>query len=246
MRLEGKTAVITGGSSGIGLAAAQLFVEAGAEVAIIGRGQARLDNAIRCLGDRARAYAADVARPDAVAATMYEIGRQFDRVDILFANAGVSETPALDKLTEADFDALVGINLKGVVFAVRHALPLLRDGASIILTGSVAAGKGRPGGPLYAASKGAVRAFGRTLAMDTDLLARRIRINVVTPGATATPLTAAATSDREICGTVAAMIPMGRWGKPREVAEAALFLASDAASYITGAEITVDGGWAHA
>ena len=246
MRLTGTKAIITGGGSGIGLAAAKLFIEEGAEVALLGRRRARLDKAVQCLGDRARAFVADVARPETVEAAMREIGSQFGGVDILFANAGVSQTPPLNELTEADFDALIGINLKGVVFAVRHSLPLLNDNASIILTGSVAACKGRPGDPLYAASKGAVRAFGRTLAMDSHLLARRIRVNVITPGATATPLTEAATADPQVNEAIAAMIPMARWGEPREVAEAALFLASDASSYITGAEITVDGGWAHA
>jgi NAD(P)-dependent dehydrogenase (short-subunit alcohol dehydrogenase family) len=245
MRLKGKRAVITSGSSGIGLSTAKLFVDEGAEVAILGRNGARLDEAARTLGEAVVPVVTDVSRPDDVAAALRKAADCFGEIDILFLNAGVSEAPSIWALTEPEFDVLIGTNLKGVVFAVRHGLPLLSHGASIILTGSVAAQKGRPGDPLYAASKGAVRSFGRNLAMDDEVLARRIRVNVVTPGATATPMTAAATSDPEIRGAVAAMIPMRRWGEAREVAQAVLFLASDAASYITGSEITVDGGWAH-
>lgn len=166
-------------------------------------------------------------------------------LDVLVANAGVSGAPPIESTTEADYDALMDINVKGVVFSVVHALPLLRDRASIILTGSVAAGKGRPGDPLYVASKGAVCSFGRTLAMDEGILARHIRVNVLTLGATQTPLTQAATDDPVVKDYVAQMVPMGRWGDPREAAQAALFLASDASAYTTGAEITVDGGLAH-
>ncbi len=243
MRLKGKRAVITGGGSGIGLAAARLFVEEGATVAVLGRNQARLEEAARDLNGAAIPIAVDVSKPEEIAAAMSAIAARLGDIDVLFLNAGISETPPIGALTEPEFDALIGTNLKGVVFAVRYALPLLNVGASVILTGSVAAGKGRPGDPLYAASKGAVRSFGRTLAMDDEILSRRIRVNVVTPGATATPLTAAATSDAEIRDAVAAMIPMKRWAESREVAEAVVFLASDAASYITGTEIAVDGGW---
>jgi NAD(P)-dependent dehydrogenase (short-subunit alcohol dehydrogenase family) len=176
---------------------------------------------------------------------MARIAAHFGGIDILFANAGVSDVPSFAETTEAVFDAFIAINVKGVFFTAMHALPWLRDGASIILTGSVAARKGRPGDPLYAASKGAVRSFGRTLAMSEDLLARRIRVNVLTPGATRTPLTAMATDDPEVCDYIASMVPMGRWGEAREIAQAVRFLASDASSYITGEEITVDGGLAH-
>ncbi len=245
MKLAGKVAVVTGGSSGIGLETARLFLAEGAEVAILGRSQARLDEALTALGERATALQADVAKPDELAKAMRQINKQFGGLDILFANAGVSETPDLAETTEADFDAFMGINVKGVFFTVVHALPFLREGASVILTGSVAARKGRPGDPLYAASKGAVRSFGRTLAVTEEILARKIRVNVVTPGATKTPLTAPATDDPAVSEYIAAMVPMGRWGEAREVAEVVLFLASSASSYITGAEITVDGGLAH-
>jgi NAD(P)-dependent dehydrogenase (short-subunit alcohol dehydrogenase family) len=245
MNLQQKCAVVTGGSSGIGLAAARLLIEDGAKVAIIGRQQARLDEACASLGANAVAVAADVALPDVMAAAMRRIAEQFGGIDILFANAGVSETPPFAQTTEAEFDDFMDINVKGTFFTVVHALPYLRDGASVILTGSVAARKGRPGDPLYAASKGAVRSFGRTLAMSEEVLARRIRVNVLTPGATRTPLTEAATDDPEVRDYIAAMVPMGRWGEAREVAQAVRFLASDASSYMTGGELTVDGGLAH-
>jgi NAD(P)-dependent dehydrogenase (short-subunit alcohol dehydrogenase family) len=245
MRLKGKTAVITGGSSGIGLATAELFTAEGATVAIIGRDRLKLEDATRRLGAGAQGFVADVSALGSLEDAVRSAARTLGGIDILFANAGTSETPPLAELTESDFDLLIGSNFKGVVFTVRYALPFLREGASVILTGSVAARKGRPGDPLYAASKGAVRSFGRTLAMDEDLLAKRIRVNVITPGATATPLTKAATELPEYHDAVAAMVPMGRWGKPGEIAEGVLFLASDAASYVTGAELTLDGGLAH-
>lgn len=245
MRLAGKKAVITGGSSGIGLETARLFAAEGAMVAIIGRDAVRLDQAITALGPNVFAVRADVAHPPELAAAMEQIGARLGAVDILFANAGVSDAPPVADLTEAAFDAFMAVNVKGTIFTVSSALPLLRNGASIILTGSVAARKGRPGDPLYAASKGAVRSFGRTLAMDEALLARRIRVNVLTPGATVTPLTAVATDDPKVANYIADMVPMARWGRPEEVAQAALFLASDASSYTTGAEIAVDGGLAN-
>lgn len=245
MQTTRKDAVVSGGGSGIGLEVARLLIEDGARVAIIGREQARLDAACAALGTNALAVRADVARPDELAAAMNRIAEQFDGIDVLFANAGVSEVPPFAETTEAAFDAFMDINVKGVFFTVMHALPSLRDGASVILTGSVAARKGRPGDPLYAASKGAVRSLGRTLAVSDAFLARRIRVNVVTPGATRTPLTAAATEDVDVRDYVAAMVPMGRWGEACEVAQAVRFLASDASSYITGEEITVDGGLAH-
>lgn len=240
--LTGKRAVITGGSSGIGLAAARLFVAEGARVAIIGRNQARLDAALAELGPLTLAERADVARPGELALALRALGEQLGGIDILFVNAGISEAPALADASESSFDAIMSINVKGTVFTVVHALPWLTDGAAIVLTGSVAAHKGRPGDPIYAASKGAVRSFGRSLAVDEAILARRIRVNVLTPGATKTPLTQPATDDPRVHDYVAEMVPMGRWGEASEVAQAALFLASSASSYITGTELIVDGG----
>jgi NAD(P)-dependent dehydrogenase (short-subunit alcohol dehydrogenase family) len=245
MRLDGKRAVITGGSSGIGFEAAKLFIEQGARIALIARDRARLDSAVASLGTGVIGVAADISRPDALKLAITDIHNQLGGIDILFANAGVSETPPIAETSEQAFDDFMSINVKGTIFTLVHALPFLRDGASVILTGSVAARKGRPGDPLYAASKGAIRSFGRTLAMDGDVLARRIRVNVLTPGATATPLTREATGNPEVRAYIAEMVPMGRWGEACEIAQAALFLASDASSYITGSEITVDGGLAH-
>ena len=245
MRLNGKLAVITGGSSGIGFAAAKLFMDEGARVALIARDRARLDSALGRLGTGAIGMTADISQPDALKLAIASAQKELGGIDILFANAGVSETPPIAQTSEQAFDDFMGINVKGTIFTVIHALPFLREGASIILTGSVAARKGRPGDPLYAASKGAIRSFGRTLAMEDDVLARRIRVNVLTPGATATPLTQEATGNPEVHAYIAEMVPMGRWGEAREIAQAALFLASDASSYMTGSEITVDGGLAH-
>ena len=245
MKLSGKTALITGGSSGIGLETARLFIEEGSTVVILGRDQKRLASAVESLGTSAYGIAVDVAQPDALAAAIQQASRRLGGIDILFANAGVSETPPIAATTEAAFDAFMGVNVKGTVFTVVNALPLLRDGASIVLTGSVAARRGWPADPLYSASKGAIRSFGRALAMDADILSRLIRVNVVTPGATETNLAKAATEDPQVRQYVADQVPMKRWGKAREVAEAVLFLGSDAASYVTGSEITVDGGLAH-
>ncbi|WP_218626718.1 SDR family oxidoreductase [Caballeronia sp. dw_276] len=245
MRLNGKLAVITGGSSGIGFAAAKLFMDEGARVALIARDRARLDSALGRLGTGAIGMTADISQPDALKLAIASAQKELGGIDILFANAGVSETPPIAQTSEQAFDDFMGTNVKGTIFTVIHALPFLREGASIILTGSVAARKGRPGDPLYAASKGAIRSFGRTLAMEDDVLARRIRVNVLTPGATATPLTQEATGNPEVHAYIAEMVPMGRWGEAREIAQAALFLASDASSYMTGSEITVDGGLAH-
>ncbi|WP_020070566.1 SDR family NAD(P)-dependent oxidoreductase [Paraburkholderia caledonica] len=239
------SAVVVGGSSGIGLEAARLFVEEGAKVAIVGRQQHRLDKATAAFTGNIIAVSADVSRPDEINLAMQQIVDRTGPIDVLFVSAGVSDAPPFSQTTEAAFDHLIGINLKGTFFAVLHALPHLRDGASVILTGSVAGRKGRPGDPLYAASKGAVRSFGRTLATSEEILARRIRVNVLTPGPIVTPLTAEATEIPAVRDFIAEMVPLGRWGEAREVAQVVKFLASDASSYITGAEITVDGGLAH-
>ena len=245
MRLAGKRAVITGGSSGIGLRTAKLFIDNGARVVIMGRDPKRLALAVTALGAQANPIAVDVAHTQDLCNAMRQANEQLEGFDILFANAGVSRAPPIEETTEKDFDSLMNVNLKGTFFSTVYALPYLREGASIVLTGSVAGRKGRPGDPLYAASKGAVRSFGRTLAVDEGILKRNIRVNVVTPGATVTPLTHAATRDIEVRKFVADMVPMGRWGTSREVAKAVLFLGSDDSSYITGSEITVDGGLSH-
>lgn len=246
MRLAGKTAVVTGGSSGIGLASARLFIEEGAKVVILARTPARLDDAVAELGPNASGLPVDTSKTEPLAAAMKLAAERLGGgIDILFVNAASADAPPITDVTESAFDAFMDINLKGYVFSVVYALPALRDGATIVLTGSVAARRGWPGDPLYAASKGAIRSLGRALAVNDEFVARRIRVNVVTPGATITPLTEPATSNPDAFQMVADMVPMRRWGEASEVAEAVLFLASDASSYITGAEITVDGGLAH-
>jgi NAD(P)-dependent dehydrogenase (short-subunit alcohol dehydrogenase family) len=241
-KLEGKVAVVTGGSSGIGLATGRLLHAHGARVAIAGRNPEALAAAAAAIGGTTLAIPTDVARPEALRSLMNAVGAAHGRIDVLFANAGVSECPDLLDTGEAAFDSIVDINLKGVFYAFTHAFPWLADGASAIFTSSVANARGRPGDPLYAATKAAVRSFARTIAADPRVLEKRIRVNAVSPGAIRTPLTAAATGDAEASAWVESQVPMGRWGDAGEVARAVLFLASDDASYLTGGEISVDGG----
>ena len=237
-KLQGKVAVITGGNSGIGLAAARLFVEEGAHVFITGRRQKELDEAVRAIGRNVTGVQGDVAKLsdlDRLYETVKATGR---RIDIVFANAGFGEFLALGKITEEHFDRLFNTNVKGALFTVQKALPLLNDGASIILTGSVGSVKGTPGFWVYGATKAAIRNFVR--AWTLELKDRRIRSNVLSPGPTETPLV-----DRqppEAIARIVSTIPMGRMGSSQEIAKAALFLASDDSSFVTGIELFVDGG----
>jgi len=241
-KLDGKVAVVTGGSSGIGLAVARLFHEHGAQVVLAARGQAELNSARAIVGDGTLAIRTDVGNLTDVRALMKKVGETFGRIDVLFANAGISDCPDIFETDEGFFDHLFNVNLKGVFFTFTHAFPLLSERASVIFTSSVAQQLGRPGDPLYAASKAAVRSLGRTLAADERVLAKKIRINTISPGAISTPLTKSATTDPAIRAWVESQIPMGRWGEPDEVARSVLFLASDDASYLTGGEVAVDGG----
>lgn len=236
-RLSGKTAVITGGTTGIGLATAKLFVEEGAHVFITGRRQKELDAAVKEIGGAVTGVQGDVANL-ADLDRLYEIVGAKGRIDILFANAGVGEFSALDKITEAHFDKIFDINVKGALFTVQKALPLLNDGASIILTGSVAGVKGTPGFGVYGASKAAVRNMVR--GWTVELKDRRIRSNVISPGPVETPIFDSQPAD--IVAKLVSTIPMGRLGQADEVAKTALFLASDDSSFITGIELFVDGG----
>jgi NAD(P)-dependent dehydrogenase (short-subunit alcohol dehydrogenase family) len=236
-KLQGKVAVITGGSTGIGLATAKAFVAEGAHVFITGRRQKELDDAVNEIGHSVTAVQGDVADL-ADLDLLYEEVKTRGRIDIVFANAGLGEFAPLERVTEEHFDRIFDINVKGALFTVQKALPLLNDGGSIILTGSVASAKGTPEFAVYGASKAAVRNLVR--GWTVELKHRGIRSNVLSPGPIATPLVAA--QDQDTMEKIAATIPMGRMGQPEEVAKAALFLASDDSSFVTGIELFVDGG----
>jgi NAD(P)-dependent dehydrogenase (short-subunit alcohol dehydrogenase family) len=236
-KLQGKVAVITGGTAGIGLAVAKLFAAEGAYVFITGRRQRELDDAVREIGDNARGVRGDVANLGDLDHLYQTVGSR-GRVDIVVANAGLGEFVPLVAVTEEHFDKIFNVNVKGALFTVQKALPLLNDGGSIILVGSVASAKGTPAFAVYGASKAAVRNFVR--GWTVELKDRRIRSNVLSPGPIATPLSAA--QPRDTIGKMTSTIPMGRMGEPEEVAKAALFLASDDSSFVTGIELFVDGG----
>jgi len=246
-RLEGKVAVITGGNSGIGLATAQRFVEEGAYVFITGRRQGGLDAAVDQIGKNnvtgVQGDVSNLADLDRLYAT---VKAQKGHIDILFANAGIAELAPLGEISEAHFDKTFGINVKGLLFSVQKALPLFRDEGSIILNASVAASKGVGGMSVYNATKAAVRSFARTWTV--DLKQRRIRVNAISPGPIDTPgLNDIMDTDEQMGQFKASLIsgvPLGRMGSPDEIAKAALFLASDDSSFITGIELFVDGGMA--
>lgn len=243
-RLTGKVAVITGANSGIGLASARRFAAEGARVFMTGRRQSELDAAVADVGGTARGVQGDVAIP-ADLDRLYDIVRQeAGRIDILFANAGGGSFMALPDITEAHFERTFATNVKGTLFTVQKALPLLVDGASVVLTGSTAASGGTPAFSVYAASKAAIRSFARSWAV--DLAPRRIRVNVLVPGSTSTPglhgLSSTEDEGRQFVAAMEAATPLGRMADPDEIAAAALFLASDDSSYVTGSELFVDGG----
>src|SRR6266404_997361 len=236
-KLQGKVAVVTGGTTGIGLASAKLFVKEGAHVFITGRRQKELDEAVKAIGSNVTGVQGDVANL-ADLDRLYETVGKMGRIDIVFANAGVAEFAPLGSITEEHFDKLFNINVTGTLFTVQKALPLMNDGGSIILTGSVASVKGTPAFWVYGATKAAIRNFVR--AWTIELKDRRIRSNVLSPGPTETPQV-----DRqppEAIARILSTIPMGRMGSPEEIAKAALFLASDDSSFVTGIELFVDGG----
>jgi NAD(P)-dependent dehydrogenase (short-subunit alcohol dehydrogenase family) len=237
-KLEGKTAVITGGTEGIGLAIAKLFVKEGAYVFITGRRQRELDEAVRTIGNNVTGVQGDVAKMADLNRLYETIRRANGRIDIVVANAGIAEFVPVDKVTEEHFDKLFNVNVKGAVFTVQKALPFLVDGGSVILIGSVASVKGTSGFGVYAATKAALRSFARTWT--NDLKDRHIRSNVLSPGPIKTPL-----ADRQSPDAIARIVstvPMGRMGEPDEIAKAAVFLASGDSSFITGIELFADGG----
>ncbi len=236
-KLEGKIAVITGGTTGIGLASAQLFVKHGAYVFITGRRQKELDDAVKAIGKNVTGIQGDVAKLEDLD-RLYEAVKKKGKIDIVFANAGIGEAVPLTELTEEHFDRIFNINVRGVMFTVQKALPNMNDGGSIIITGSIAGVKGTPGFGVYGASKAAVRNLVRTWT--NELAGRRIRSNVISPGPIDTPILDGL--PKEMAEKMIASIPMGRVGTSEEVANAALFLASDDSSFTSGSEIYVDGG----
>ena len=245
-KLDGKIALVTGGNSGIGLATAKQFANEGAHVFVTGRRAAELDAAAKEIGGKVTAIQGDVAKPEDLDRLMDEIKRRAGRLDVLFANAGLARYGTLGAIEEELFDAIFDVNVKGVLFTVQKALPLMPDGASIILNASIVGSKGMPANSIYSASKAAVRSFARTWA--TDLKARRIRVNAVSPGTIDTPglndLLASSEVGEQRRKMISAAVPLGRFGKPEEIAKAVVFLASDDASYITATELFVDGGFA--
>jgi NAD(P)-dependent dehydrogenase (short-subunit alcohol dehydrogenase family) len=228
-----------GGSTGIGLAAAKEFVAQGAYVYITGRRQAELDKAVETIGSSATGIRADSASLSDLDKVYDQIKQEKGRVDIVFANAGVGAFAPLGAITEEHFDGIFDINVKGLVFSVQKALPLMADGGSIILNASITSIKGTPAFSIYSATKAAVRSFARSWTV--DLKDRRIRVNAVSPGPVGTPGLNGLVPE-ELHGQLVSTIPLGRLGRPEEVARTVAFLASDDASFISGAEIFVDGG----
>lgn len=240
-KLEGKVAVITGGSAGIGLGAAKGFAEEGAQVFITGRRQSELEKAVAEIGGNATAIQADAANLADID-RIYEIVRtKAGRIDVLLANVGIYEFGSLGEITEDHFDKTFDTNVRGLLFTVQKALPLLSTGSSVILTGSIASIKGSPAFSVYNASKAAIRSFARSWIV--DLKGRDIRVNVLSPGHTQTP-GLSVLLDETVRDGMNANVPLGRMGTPDDIAKAAVFLASDDSSYITGIELFVDGGLA--
>jgi len=242
-KLEGKIALVTGGNSGIGLATAKRFVNEGAHVFITGRRNPELAAAIKEIGRNATGVQGDVAKVGDLDRLFAQIKRETGKLDIVFANAGGAlPLSPLGEITEEHYDSLFNINVKGLLFTVQKALPLLPDGASIILNASIVATKGLPDWSVYSATKAAVRSFARTWT--TDLKARRIRVNAVSPGFTDTAPWHSTEAAEESMKTIYGSVPLGRFATPDEIAKAVVFLASDDSSYVTGTELFVDGGFA--
>jgi len=245
-RLEGKVAVVTGGNSGIGFATARRFAAEGAHVFITGRRQNELDAAVKQIGRQATGVQGDVANLTDLDRLYAAVKQQQGRIDILFANAGGGALAPLGAITEEHFDKTFGVNVKGLLFTVQKALPLFRDGGSIILNASITASKGMEAFSVYSATKAAVRSFARCWTV--DLKNRRIRVNAISPGPIDTPgyknLGLTEEQMEEFKKNVVTTVPMGRMGDLDEIAKAALFLASDDSSYVTGIELFVDGGMA--
>src|SRR3982074_2137787 len=245
-RLEGKVALITGGNSGIGLATAKQFVNEGAYVFITGRRDPELAAATKEIGRNVTGVQGDVSNLGDLDRLFAHIKREKGKLDIVFANAGIGKYAPFGTITEEFYESIFNINVKGLLFTVQKALPLLPDGASVILNASIVASKGFSSNSVYSATKAAVRSFARTWT--TDLKERRIRVNAVSPGSTDTPglseLLASSETGQQRLKMISNSVPLGRLGSPNEIAKAVVFLASDDSSYITGTELFVDGGMA--
>jgi|SRR5882762_85023 len=241
-KLEGRIALITGGNSGIGLATAKEFVSEGAYVFVTARRDPELTEAVKEIGRNVTGVQGDVANLGDLDRLFARIKREKGRLDVVFANAGGAKFAPLGNITEEHYDSLFDINVKGLLFTVQKALPLMPDGASIILNASIVASKGSPQWSVYSATKAAVRSFARTWTM--DLKDRRIRVNAVSPGFTDTPAWHASEGGAQRLKLASNSVPLGRPGTPDEIAKAVVFLASDDSSYVTGTELFVDGGFA--
>ena len=245
-KLEGKIALITGGNSGIGLATAQQFVNEGAYVFITGRRDPELATAVKEIGRNVTGVQGDVSNLGDLDRLFAQIKREKGKLDVVFANAGIAQYAPFGAITEEHYDSIFNINVKGLLFTVQKALPLMPDGASIILNASIVASKGLMANSVYSATKAAVRSFARTWT--TDLKNRRIRVNAVSPGPIDTPglndLVASTGAGEQRLKMLSSIVPLGRLGTPKEIAKAVVFLASDDSSYITGTELFVDGGMA--
>lgn len=243
-KLEGKVALITGGSSGIGLATAKLFQDHGAQVVVTGRSAGAIEDAKRELGNKALVLRSDTSKLREIEDLAEQIRSRFGRVDVLFVNAGIAKFGPIDQVDEALFDEIFNTNVKGAYFTIKSVLPLIPDGGAILLNASVAGRIGAPNISVYAATKAAVRSLGRTIA--AEVAPRRIRVNTISPGPVSTPIFAkmglAPDAAAGLEKRLAEQTALKRAGQPEEIAKAALFLASDDASYIVGTEMLVDGG----
>ena len=245
-KLEGKIGLVTGGTSGIEFATARRFVDEGAHVFITGRRESELRTAVKEISRNVTGVQGDVSKVDHLDRLFAQIKREKGRLDVVFANAGIANYARLGTITEEFYDSIFDINVKGVVFTVQKALPLLPDGASIVLNSSIVGSKGLPSNSVYSATKAAIRSFARTWT--TDLKDRHIRVNAISPGSIDTPglsdLLASSETGEERKRKIEKLTPLGRLGTPDEIANAVVFLASDDSSYVTGIELFVDGGFA--